>query len=107
VTPPLVVNIAPTLRTERRMAFVDYSTDPPDPRNGFQETDWLTADKSPEGIALRDLRVEVGASLGDAARLLGITVVELSSLERGIAVLSAADWTRATDALRAAKGGAR
>lgn len=38
---------------------------------------------SPEGEALRDLRVELGLGLREAARVLGLSALELANLERG------------------------
>jgi hypothetical protein len=46
----------------------------------------------PEGIALRKLRVSLGLTLGDGARRLGIKVIEMSGLERGVYTT---DWEEA------------
>jgi len=43
---------------------------------------------SPPGLVLRELRCALRLSLGEAARRLGLTVVELSGLERGSHTLS-------------------
>ena len=56
---------------------------------------------SPEGKKLRDLRVQLGIGLREASRLLGLTAVQLSSVERGGAVL---DWTEAAKVLRNSRG---
>lgn len=52
-----------------------------------------------EGLRLQVLRRELGLYLGDAARILGIGVAQMSSLERGAATC---DWDVAMRLLREA-----
>jgi transcriptional regulator with XRE-family HTH domain len=52
-----------------------------------------------EGVRLRGLRRELGLYLGDAARILGIGVAQMSALERGAGTC---DWEVAMRLLREA-----
>ncbi len=54
---------------------------------------------SPEGRALRVLRLRCDLGLRDAAKVLELTPTDLSSLERGSATLDAASWCRVFVAL--------
>ncbi len=51
------------------------------------------------GRAFRDERLRRGHSLFEAARLLSVSPVQLSSLERGEATLSEDDWAVALETL--------
>lgn len=57
---------------------------------------------SPEGDALRELRLDLQLGIGVAARRCGLSPVEWSGLENGKYTLSVEDWT----ALRAKLSGA-
>lgn len=54
-----------------------------------------TYPRSPEGDGLRALRLRCGLSIGDAARLLGLTLTEYSGLETGQYVAVNLDGLRA------------
>lgn len=58
---------------------------------------------SPASSELREFRIRLGMSLGDAARTLGIKASRMSDLEHGRAAFSdPQDYQRAKDALRKA-----
>lgn len=62
---------------------------------------------SPHGAELRQLRTLLGLSIGEAARALGVSAVELSDLERGRRVpVDPSDWKPARAVLSALERGA-
>lgn len=59
----------------------------------------------PRGQHLRDVRRELGVTLGKAARALGLTAVLVGELERGRQVfLDPCDWSRAEARIAASAG---
>lgn len=62
----------------------------------FEERDTDDFPPSPEGTALKEERRQLGLSLGEAARALGISVSALSDLEHGEATC---DWAQASATL--------
>lgn len=76
---------------------------------GLVKTAWeaKTYPDSPRGRALRDLRVSLDLSIGDAAQATGLSRKDVSDLENGrAAAASDAGWDALERALRAAKEGA-
>lgn len=88
---PTLVPVAPVGRG-RTMAFVC----PGD----LREVECDVYPPSP-GEALRDTRIAFSLGLRETAKLLELTPVELSHLERGAATLSAGEWLAAWGALAA------
>lgn len=73
--------------------------------SGLRETEEPTYPPSPRGNALRELRARDGAhvTIREAARRLGISPADMSSLEFGRATLSAEDWVEAERLIRELK----
>ncbi len=88
--------VAP-IGTRTTLAFVNRG----EGRGGLEE---VTLDVYPEasvarGRAFREYRVRIGRSLREAAQLLGLHAVDVSSLERGAATLSEDEWGLALETL--------
>lgn len=75
--------------TQRCAAFVDYA----DGTGELVVGDGPVYPPSPQGERLRAARVERELSLGDTARASGLSVVQVSELERGRCTLPEAEWT--------------
>lgn len=87
--------------TNRSPAFVDWYDEKSGTMKGeFREVDMPAYPLSPCGEAMRHLRVLAGLSLRDAAKMFGISAVDLSSLERGSAKLSDEEWIAAFQMIR-------
>lgn len=73
--------------------------------SGLREIEEPTYPPSPRGDALRELRAREGAhvTIREAARLLGISAVDVSALELGRATLSDEDWDEAERRIRESK----
>ncbi len=87
--------------SHKSMAFVDGHDAKGQPFGGLRE---VTVEDYPEehvkrGALFRVARQAAGLSLGEAARALGVGVVELSGLERGSVTLSEEDWGAAVTAM--------
>lgn len=77
--------------------------------SGLVKTAWeaKTYPDSPRGRTLRDLRVSLDLSVGDAAQATGLSRKDVSDLESGrAAAADDAGWDALERALRAAKEGA-
>ena len=73
------------LRVEKALAFVCPG--------GLREVDSPVYPEHPRGKALRSLRVACDVTLGDAARIAGITPAQLSGLEHGrYALANDTEW---------------
>jgi hypothetical protein len=59
---------------------------------GMREVDVPEYPDSPNGLKLRDIRLTRGIGLRDGARILGISVIEFSSLETGRFTLPDEQW---------------
>ena len=59
----------------------------PDPRNGWYTEDLpaYPVDQREIGAGIREARKKLGLTLGDAARASGLSVVDVTALERGAA----------------------
>lgn len=88
---PTLIPVEPIGR-ERTRAFVCPG--------GLREVERDVFPPSP-GEALRDTRIAFSLGLRETAKLLELTPVELSHLERGSATMSAEEWLAAWGALAA------
>ena len=90
-----LIPVEPLSRTPR-LAFVNPG--------GLRFVDLPTYPRTELSDGLRALRLGAKLSLGDAARIVGIGVVEWSGLERGAYALSAEDRAQVDLLLRIAGG---
>lgn len=85
----------------RTLGFWDSNCDDPEKhRGGVMEMEapiWREADTK-RGEELRAVRMQRALSLGDVARLTGLTVVQVSRLERGGATVDTAAYKWAISA---------
>ena len=79
----------------RTLAFVDYA----DRSGEMKEVDLLVYPPHPQGDRLREARVQVSVSMGELAKVLGITAAELSGLEHGSYTTDQAGWDECWTAL--------
>lgn len=98
-----VVPVRPVGRTTRSLGLVRPSDGGPCRIEPVATREYPP---SPLGAQLRRYRTAVDrggdhVSLGDAARAIGVSAVDVSDLERGRATLDPVDWRRAFDAVRA------
>jgi hypothetical protein len=102
MNPPLQILDCTQIGERKACGFVEYN----DGTGGWAEWSEPVYEDSPQGELLRKIRVEEGehVTLSQAAKALSISVVDLSSLERGRKTLSPVDWERAFAAIRALKG---
>jgi len=84
-----------SIGTEKALAHVNRGSR----HHGWGMIDTPRWPDSPEGRALRVLRLVCDLGLREAAKVLGLSPSDLSALERGSATLSPEDWNRVFVAL--------
>lgn len=90
-----LVSVEP-LSIGKTVGFWDGYDSQGNPVGGFGELPTASYPESPLGKEFRRLRVANEIRLGRAAELLGLTVVEISSIERGRLLLKEeSDWVAA------------
>lgn len=89
MNPRLALRPVEPIGTEHTEGFVMRSSPEGGRRCGFMAMDLPTYPESPDAEELRRLRIhEADLTLREAARRLGLTPTELSSLERGSATFA-------------------
>lgn len=97
--PKLTLLPVQPLRTEDAHAFVDRAGDPY-PVGTLEVVTWSVYPASAERQAFKELRIGREISMKRAGLALGLSVPDVSRLERGEVTLSADDWRAAMDVLR-------
>lgn len=95
-----ISKVAPT-GTKKTIAFVNRGGG----RGGVEEIELpvYPSQHVSRGEALRAVRVRSGLSLREAAQVLGISGVEMSSLEHGSCTVPDEEWASITEAIRKGK----
>ena len=81
------VSAVPPVGTKRTMAFVEHQDES---LSGLHEVELPVYPDSPMGRELRGARLRAGIGLRHCAELLGLSLVEMSGLERGSYTVD--DW---------------
>ena len=93
---PIRTRPSPFLRTRTSLAFVDsFDKHGTHVRGGVEPVTMRSAPLTPAGFLLRRLRRALRLNLEEAGPALGLSIVEVSEIERGILVVSTAAFLRA------------